>query len=266
MKRMHRTLAAALACAALAGFAGRAGAADAQVVQIQQCMRANVPPALQIKRLVLEAVDRNGGKRTMKGRLYALREDGLLRSMIKLDEPVDMRGAAYLMRESRNAAEDEMYVFLPALNRVRRIVGGTQDNALFGTDISYADIKQINHAFTGGEVTLEKTVKNQERDAWVLLLKPAPEQQSRFAQIRTWVDQKTCVALKAEFIDASGVRKRFTAPAAALKQAGPHWYVAEALMEDLSAKSSTRLLVTGVTSSDDLPDRYFNPRSFHLSG
>lgn len=264
MKHAAR-LAAGLLLGWVAAVAAEGGAAADKVAQIQQCMRANVPPALQIKQFVLKATDKAGGQRTMKGRLYALREDGLVRSMLKLEEPVDMRGAAYLMRESRTAGADEMYVFLPALNKVRRIVGSSQDNALFGTDISYADIKQINHAFSGGEVTLEKElVKHENRDAWVLALRPAAAQQSRFTLIRTWVDQKTCVALRAEFADAGGVRKRFTAPAAALRQSGPYWYVAEGLMEDLAAKTSTSISVTGVTSSDDLAGRYFNPRTFHV--
>lgn len=248
----------------------RAIAADAamtpSVQAIDACMRANIPQALQIRQFSLNSVDRNGAGRQMKGRLYALRDNGLLRTMLRIDEPADLRGAAYLLREGKAQEQDAMYVFLPALNKVRRIMGGTQDNALFGTDISYADIKQISHAFGGGRVELEKTDKLDGRDAYVLKLTPDAAQQSRFAQIRTWVDSASCVALRADFIADDQVRKRYSASARDLQKSGPHWYVSKGRMDDLVERSHTDLSIDGVTGSDGLSDVYFSPRSFYLGG
>jgi hypothetical protein len=233
------------------------------VESIDECMRANIPPALQIKQFTLNSTDRNGANRQLKGRLFAIREDGLLRTMLKIDAPADLRGAAYLLREGKEQ-QDAIYIFLPALNKTRRIMGGTQDNPLFGTDISYADIKQISHAFSGGKVVLEKTEAVEQRDTYVLVLTPDAVQQSRFAQIRTWVDKQTCVALRADFIADQQVRKRYSASAKDLKQNGTRWYVAKGTMEDLTEKSHTELSIDGVNSSDKLSDTYFNPRSFQL--
>lgn len=241
-------------------------AADKPTVEsIDQCMRANIPPALQIKQFTLDSTDRNGASRQLKGRLFAVREDGLLRTMLRIDAPADLRGAAYLLREGKDKEQqDAMYIFLPALNKTRRIMGGTQDNPLFGTDISYADIKQISHAFSGGKVVLEKTEQLDKRDTYVLALTPDAAQQSRYAQIRTWVDKQSCVALRADFIADTQVRKRYSASAKDLKQDGMRWYVAKGTMEDLSEKSHTELTIDGVSGSDSLSGVYFNPRSFQL--
>lgn len=245
------------------GTAGSASA-DAATDKISECMRANIPQSLLIKELQLNAYDRTGAERIMRGKLFAIRENGLVRAMLRIEAPSDLRGASYLVRESRDTSKDEMYVYLPALNRARRITGGSQDNPLFGTDISYSDVKQLNSAFTGGEVKLEKSDIVEKRPVHVMALKPDPAQMSRFELIRTWVDQKTCVALKAEFFEVGTLRKRYTAPAASLKQSGPHWFATEGTMEDLGQKTRTRLTVTGISSGTDLADRYFNARTFHI--
>ena len=197
--------------------------------------------------------------------MFAARENGQLRSMMKIEVPLDLRGAAYLLREGKPGEQDAMYVFLPALNKTRRIVGGTQDAALFGTDISYADIKQIHSAFVGGSIQLEKTEAYEKRESYVLALTPDAQQQSKFSSIRSWVDRQSCVPLKVEFVSEQQVRKRYTVKPADLKQTGPHWYASNAQMEDLVAGTRTRIELSGVKSLDSLSSNYFNPRSFQLA-
>lgn len=243
---------------------GAVAATPAETEKVLSCMRANIPQTLRIQSFELNSVDRAGTSRVLKGKLYGSREDDKLRAMLKIEGPADLRGAAYLLREGLKGA-DEMYVYLPALNKVRRVVGSNTDSPLFGTDFSYNDIKQISHAFSGGEVTLEGAGELPGgRKTHILTMKPDAAAQSRYALIRAWVDEKTCVILQAEFMEGASARKRFSADAAKLKQAGKHWYLEEANMEDLRDKTRTRLKITGVKSDTDLASRYFSPSAFYV--
>ena len=247
------------ACLLLLPLSAWAGPAEDQLLA---CMRANIPPTLSIREFELKSFDRAGGERLLKGRLYAKRENDKLRATLRLTAPADMNGAAYLMKEG--SKQDEMYVFLPALNRVRRIQGAAGDGPLFGTDLSYADIKQINSAFAGAAPALEGREKLEGRDASVLTVKPHAENGSRTTRIRAVVDQTTCVALRVEFFEGSSLRKRLTSPAASLTKAGNYWYAASAEMHDLKTATKTRLNITGVKSGEELANRYFDSRNFHL--
>lgn len=251
-----------LAVLLLAGFPQGLAASPA-LDSLLACMRANIPQTLRIQSFELVSVDRGGGERRLQGRLYGQREQDLLRVMLRLEAPTDLRGAAYLLREA-DPASDEMYVFLPALNKVRRVAGGTRDNGLFGTDFSYNDLKQIHHAFAGGEMRLLAPQTLDGRPVQLLDLRPGAAADTRFDQIQAWVDSASCVALKIEFSRAGKLHKRLRAPAAELRQSGPHWYAGSALMEDLEAGTQTRLRITGVVSGEDLAGRYFNPRMFHI--
>lgn len=226
------------------------------------CMRANIPPTLRIQEFDLNAIDRAGGKRNLRGKLFAKREKEQLRAMLRLVAPADVSGASYLLIEGDKA--DQMYVYLPALNKVRRIAGASSDGPLFGTDLSYADIKQINNAFGGSDAMIEASEKLDGRAVKRLAVKPHAESGSRYSQIRAWVDEQTCVALKAEFMEGKVARKRLLAPAAALTKAGDTWYAAEATMHDLKEGSRTQLKVTGVKSGEDLANRYFDARNFYI--
>src|SRR3546814_7800941 len=73
------------------------------------CMRANIPKTLTVKDVQLDASDANGRTRTMKGKLYATRDDDKLRAVIRISAPGDLAGASYLLRERDNG--DEMYVY-----------------------------------------------------------------------------------------------------------------------------------------------------------
>ncbi|SFF40651.1 hypothetical protein SAMN04488120_103273 [Fontimonas thermophila] len=259
MKRLHRGW--LLLCALLAPASA---IADMTVDGVLACMRANIPKSVQIKEVELTAKDRTGGMRQLRGRLYAVREEERLRAMIKIAAPADLSGAAYLLREKEGG--DEMYVYVPALQKVRRITGTGVDGALWGTDFSYGDLRQIHNAFSAGQTALDGQGELAGRTIHILSLQPAGSEQSRFTRIKVWVDQKTCVNLRAEFFEGASVRKRLDADPASLRQSGPHWYAGEMQMLDLKEGTQTRLRVLGVSSDVDLSGRYFNPSTFYLGG
>src|SRR5690606_9921417 len=119
----------------------------------------------------LKATDRTGGTRELRGRLYGVREAELLRAMIKISAPSDLAGAAYLLREKEGG--DEKYMYVPSLNKVRRITGAAADGSLWGTDFSYSDLRQLNNAFAAGEGTLTGEGRLDDRAVYHVLLKPS---------------------------------------------------------------------------------------------
>jgi hypothetical protein len=250
----------------LAGLLVSWPASAAESVEtITACMKANIPASLQVREFELTATDKTGGTRTLVGRLHARLEDGKLNAMMRITAPSDMRDAAYLVRESDTAGKDEeMYVYIPALQKVRRVTGGMKDSSLFGTDLSYSDVKQITYALSGDKLRLERVEKLEDRPAWVLSMAPDPSAGARFDKVLAWIDQKSCMVLKAEFQQVGQVRKRFTSSAKYLAQSGPHWYVTQGRIDDLQEKTSTSMKVTDLLSDKDLADRLFNPRAFYL--
>ncbi|HEX4896504.1 MAG TPA: outer membrane lipoprotein-sorting protein [Solimonas sp.] len=243
-------------------------AEDAAARKVLDCMSANVPNKMRAQSIELEATDAAGTTRTMRGKLYAKRETGgdnagLMRAMLRINSPDYLAGASYLVRENRDSPEDAMYVYLPSVRRARRVSGGFADGSFLGTNLSYNDLRQMFNSFTGSIVTLEKADKIGERPVHVLHARAAATDVT-YTQSRFWVDQKTCVPLRADFYVGKKLRKQLSAEPAALKRSGDFWYFSEAELRDLSDKSRTvvRMAEVSVTPAD-VADRYFNPTSFH---
>ncbi len=61
------------------------------------------------------------------------------KALIRFLSPNDIKGTALLVWEHPNA-DDERFLYLPALGRVRRIAGEEKQQSFVGSDLSYEDI------------------------------------------------------------------------------------------------------------------------------
>ena len=61
------------------------------------------------------------------------------RLLIRFSYPNDIKGTSFLVWE-HPAAEDERFLFLPSLGRVRRIAGSETQDSFVGSDFTYEDI------------------------------------------------------------------------------------------------------------------------------
>jgi len=77
------------------------------------------------------------------------------RLLIRFTYPNDIRGTGFLVWEHPKG-EDERFLYLPSLGRVRRIAGSEAQNSFVGSDFSYEDIggrefDDYTYAFAGAD-------------------------------------------------------------------------------------------------------------------
>jgi hypothetical protein len=242
-----------------------AQAADPAFTKVYDCMRATVPTTLRVQEIEFNSTDRSGGTRTLRGKLIANRDGGLARIVIRITAPSNVAGAAYLVRERAGGKEDDMFVYLPGVGRVRHITGAFANGSLLGTDFSYADAKLIQNAFSGADGKLEKPEEIDKRPVQVFSLTPAAGQKdSTYSAIHVWLDQKTCVPLKADFYQGDSVRKQLSAPASALTRSGSTWYLSQIDMRDLKEGSKTTIKIGNVIGGQKMSTTMFDPNSFYI--
>lgn len=243
----------------LTAHAGMAVAAP-KVADVQACMEANLPDRVRVQKIEVTVYDRVGQSRVMTGAVVGAREAGRGRVMARVDAPGDVAGTAFLVRE---AATPEMYLYLPGVNRVKRIAGAMTAGKLWGTDFTFSEFREVSNAFAGGSARLDSEQQFEGRAMHVMTLLPRPGEVSAYDSTRVLVDQKTCVPLKAEFRRAGRVRKLLSAPAAQLRRVGERWYASELELKDLVSQTRTRLRVLEVSMPKKLSANYFDPRQFY---
>ena len=112
------------------GVCTSAWADDAQ--KVLECMRGNVPSSLRVQDIELTSTDRSEGSRSLRGKLFAVRETqkdlSHVRVMLQVNAPENLAGSAFLLREATKVSEQGMYLYLPSVRRVRRRSHDTRDD------------------------------------------------------------------------------------------------------------------------------------------
>lgn len=265
-----KSAATVLAVTLAVGLPQNTLAAPNQAIDVSQtieCMRANFPLSIGARRITMTTTDRQGNQKAVSGRVYALRErvgdEDKFRATLRIDSPPHLADAAYLVRETDDYLRDAMFVYLPAVGRVRRISGGLSDNSLMGTGFSYFDFKQYANAFGDLKGELLAIDEVDGRKAVLMSFKPVEGAETRYTTVQAWVDQQTCLIVRADFMQNDKVIKRLQAPASAITSANGHSYAKEAHMTDFLSGMRTTLRLDEVTINEELSDFRFNPRTFY---
>jgi hypothetical protein len=130
--------------------------------------------------------------------LYARsrRVDGLSRTLVRVLAPSDVAGSAFLFLE-RPRGEAELYLYLPALKVVKRIVGEQRRASFMGSELTYADLEWGDVAnATCTESAAEKIGAHA-----CHVVDCVPRRTEGYRKIRIWVRQQDFVPLRVHFFD-----------------------------------------------------------------
>ncbi len=233
-------------------------ASEATLEEIKQCVHENAPRKTTIQRLNANIFDRAGNDRRLVAKGYWKRfEDGLFRLLIRVEAPADLRGAAYLILEQEERSD--MFVYLPAVGRVRRVNARSVSGSLFGTDFSYEDIDHLQRVSGSGTQEMGAMAMIDGRKAHVLINRPSEEYGSAYSKIDFYVDQETCVVLRADFFgEGDQLTKQMVAKTESLDRAGHTWYAREISMTDLKDQTHTEVLAEDVEVDVKIPRKMFS--------
>ncbi len=235
--------------------------AKATIAEIQSCMSANLIGRAALRDLAVKVTDREGKEHALRMKLYWKPDtSGRTRLNLRLMEPAATRGSSYLMLQ--NGGQEEVYFWLPGGDRALRITGQNTGEPLWGTDFSYAEIKQVLGLIALGDSTRLTDATVEKRPTYVLETRTALAD-SGYSKVLSYVDRATCTLLKSEFF-AKGdkPRKVLDADVSSLLQADQYWTVLGYTMRDLRAGSRTRVDLSDFSVDERLPERLFEPKRF----
>jgi hypothetical protein len=116
----------------LATPASAASELGAGVEEVQRCIERNLPERSSRQSVEFVRRDRAGNQRRIEASVWWKRDvEGQSHLLARVEAPPDERGTAFLMVEA--AGGREMFSYLPALGRVRR-VNSRSANSFLGTD------------------------------------------------------------------------------------------------------------------------------------
>ena len=121
--------------------------------------------------------------------------------MTRFMAPADVKGTVSLLIE-HSAADDDIWIYLPALKKVRRLVSSNKKDSFVGTDFSYGDV--IGHKTSEWNYKLLREESEDGMPCYVIEATPksdAVRDSSGYAKRVMWVRKDNFFAIKGELWD-----------------------------------------------------------------
>jgi outer membrane lipoprotein-sorting protein len=234
----------------------------AEVSGVEACAERKRPAHSSVQTVELRSVDASGLETRLQARvLWKRLDEGRLSAVMRLLAPDDVAGMSFLVRQSESA-KNEMFIYLPEMQRVRRVSARQASGALFGSAFSYEDFQRIQGLADDTQVGSGRDAKLDGRDVYVLKATPQAASASAYRKIVAHVDRETCLPLKVEYHDSTDeLAKVLTADPAKFAQVNGVWIARSLSMKDIEEEMVSHLEISEVEIDGDLPDRYFAPAS-----
>jgi hypothetical protein len=204
--------------------------------------------------------------------------DGFVRSrtlkMFEKEFGEERKGLLYFIAPSNTAGtgllmqsyaeidnkEDDQWLYLPALRKVKRIATNSKEGPFLGTDFSFADIERMKisdyqysfieeNNLDGNNVTvIEATTKD-----------GLENPRTGYSRRMIYVDQEKNLILKDEIFRASRLIKVFKV--VSMKNIDGFWTVTEAKMDNIVEGGFTQLIRKNTQYNQSLKDSLFNQRT-----
>jgi Outer membrane lipoprotein-sorting protein len=183
------------------------------------------------------------------------------RILIRFTYPNDIKGTSFLVWE-HPGTEDERFLYLPALGRVRRITGAEAQDSFVGSDFTYEDIsgRELDE-YTYGMV--------EQNGSWIGSDgKPVPvyriesrakNAQARFPRVVSTVRKDNFVAVHADIYNRRNEKEKVY-EVKRLELVQSIWTLSEIVMTDTTARTHTELSVTNVRYNLGLKEDDFSRR------
>lgn len=147
--------------------------------------------------MILRNLQGEESHRKIRVRTLEVPEDGD-KSLTIFDTPKDVAGTAFLSF-SHKVGDDDQWLYLPALKRVKRITSRNKSGSFMGSEFSYEDIASQE---------VEKYIYRWLRDeAWdgtdcfVIERRPVDKENSGYLRQSVWLDKAELRTQKVEFYD-----------------------------------------------------------------
>lgn len=204
--------------------------------------------------LTMVLTNKKGKTRTST--LRSITKDDSKKQIIWFLAPADDKGVAFLKIE-HEGDDDEMRLWLPAFNKVRRISSKQKADSFMGSDMSYEDmtsreLNEYTYKLTGSEM-IDST------EYYILESTPKPELESTYSKHIAWVSKSDYLVVKEESYDNSG--RLLKVKSLVYKRLKGYDVPEEMYVENVQKNHNTSLTFDQIEVDTDVSDKLFQEKN-----
>lgn len=148
----------------------------------------------------MRLIDKNGEEKERIIETWSMtfdRENELSQSVMEFKAPATVKGTRFLQVQNAGR-DDDQWIYLPALGRVRRIAAAEGGSSFMGSDFSYDDMQLQGGEGEDSEHRLLREESFGKWDCYVLESKSLDED-AAYSKLVSWVTKEHFMPVKVEF-------------------------------------------------------------------
>lgn len=200
-------------------------------------------------------------RRKMRTRTLEVDGDGD-KSLIIFDTPRDVKGTA-MLTYSHKTGDDDQWLYLPALKRVKRISSSNKSGSFMGSEFSYEDLgSQEVEKYTYKYLRDEPCPTDEYAQLTCFVLEQYPvDKTSGYTRQVVWMDQEEYRPIKIDYYDRKKSLLKTLIAKNYSRYAQKYWRPLEMEIKNHQSGKSTRLVFEGYSFHTGLAEKDFTQAS-----
>jgi len=170
--------------------------------------------------------------------------------------PADVRDTSFMNWSYDDGRDDDQWIYLPALKKVKRISSDSKSDYFMGSDFTYDDLGDRHPSEDTHTLLREETLNGKE----CFVVESIPkEEEYMYSRTVTWVVKDRWVGSKKEFYDEDGdLLKILTIKK--YEQISGYWIILDTEMHNVQEEHTTLMEMENVVLDSGIDDNNFTER------
>jgi outer membrane lipoprotein-sorting protein len=207
-------------------------------------------------RLTMTLRNRHGEERVRQIRQFSSVQGSTEKKIMFFEVPADVRNTSFMSWSYDNGDDDDQWIYLPALRRVKRISSDSKSDYFMGSDFTYDDLGDRHPDKDYHRLVKKESLKG--KDVYVVESTPKDENYM-YSKTLSWVLKDESIGLKREFYDKHGKLLKTLTVNKYGKISGV-WVVQESLMNNVQKGHQTVMHLDDVSINSGVPASRFSER------
>ena len=203
--------------------------------------------------LQMDLIEANGNVSTRLIEQWGIEENDLANSIMVFRSPATVKDTRFLQVENEGR-DDDKWIYLPAMKKVRRIASSDGSKSFMGSDASYDDMETRDIDRDSHDLVREESFSSW--DCYVVKGQAIDPDDSQYAYRLTWFDKETFYPVKVEMYDKQeNLEKVMTVKD--LQNIDGHWTPIDTIIKNVQNGHSTEMKVLNIEFDKPVSKKMF---------
>lgn len=178
------------------------------------------------------------------------------KSTMFFKSPADVKNTSFMNYSYDDDRDNDQWLYLPALKKVKRISGGSKDDYFMGSDFTYEDMEKRNPNKDNHKLLKTETLEGET----CYVVESTPKEEGQYSKRIAWVIKDKWIPLKIEFYDEDEELLKILSITKYEELSGC-WTIITQLMENVQREHKTVISLTDIKIENGIGDVYFTQRA-----